>query len=497
MLRASWTESEPGATTLLLFACGVLLLVAVLSSRASRRTGLPVGLLFLAVGMAAGAPGLGGVVFHDYRVALRLGTLALTLILFDGGLNTSLSNMRRALWPASALATVGVVVTATLGALAARLLRFSWPEALLLGAVASSTDAAAVFSALRSSGLQLQKRVALTLEFEAGFNDPLAVLLTMAVIKMLSNGGHIGWSVLVGVPLQLGIGVLGGVAVGGLGRWILARVSFNAAGLYPVLTTAIALLAYAVPSLLNGSGFLAVYLAGVIVGNGPLPYRVGLQHVHDAFAWFGQVVMFLLLGLLVTPSMLVSVASASLALGLLLAFVARPVAVTLCLLPFRFSAREIVYVAWVGLRGAVPIVLATIPVLAHTPGAQRLFHVVFFVVVLSTIVPGATVRWATRALALESKGPPPPPAMIQITSTTVLQGVVMSFFIDRASAVCDARISEIPFPEGTSALLVIRDRQLIAARGSTVLEVGDHVYVFCRPDDRPLIYLLFGAEEQE
>lgn len=490
---------ELSAATILLLGAGGLLLVSVLFSRTSRRTGLPVTLLFLGVGMVAGLREIGGYQFGDFRAALRLGMLALALILFDGGLNTTLDSVRAGLWPAVVLATVGVALTAAIAGLGAHVFGFPWAEALLIGAVVSSTDAAAVFSALRSSGLRLRRRVGSTLELESGLNDPMAMLLTVALIGLVGDGGlgQPAWKVAAGVLLQLAIGAVTGILVGMAGRWVLGRVHLSAAGLYPVMTVGIALSAFGVAGLLHGSGFLSVYLAGVIIGNGPIRYRTGLLHAHDALAWLSQVSMFLLLGLLVDADRLPSVALEGLGLGLVLAFVARPLAVIACVLPFRFRRGELVYIAWIGLRGAVPIILATLPVLAGTPGARRLFDVVFFIVVVSTVVPGATVRWLTRRLRLESRAPPPPPAVLEITSTSILKGEVMSFFIEPASTVAGATIADLPFPEASSALLIVRGSELVAARGPTVIQPGDHIYVFVRPEDRRLMLLLFGAEEHD
>jgi len=248
--------------------------------------------------------------------------------------------MRPAMAPAAVLATVGVVGTALVVALGGRLVGFTWPGALLLGAVVSSTDAAAVFSVLRGSNLQLRRRVAATLELESGLNDPLAVILTATMTQVVATGESPGWGLLATIPLQLGVGAVGGTAIGFAGRWLLARARLPAGGLYAVLTLALALLAFSLPTLLLGSGFLAVYVAGVVLGHGSLPYRSGLLRFHDALAWLAQVTMFLVLGLLVFPSQLIDAAGVGLSVALLLILVARPVVVVLCLLPFGFPLRE-------------------------------------------------------------------------------------------------------------------------------------------------------------
>jgi potassium/hydrogen antiporter len=355
-----------------------------------------------------------------------------------------------------------------------------------------------VFAIPLTSGLQLKKRVALTLELESGLNDPMAVILTTALAGALSGQAPLRWQTFViETPLLVTVGAGTGIGIGYGARWLFSRARLSVAGLYPVLSVGVALLAFAVPSLMRGSGLLAVYLAAFVLGNGPLPYRTGLVRVHDAAAWFGQVGMFLILGLLIRPAELVAVAGAGVGIGLWLTLVARPIAVALCLLPFRYPAREIVYVGWAGLRGAVPIVLALYPVIVGVEGARQVFTVVFFIAVVNSLVPGATLRWVTRRMGLEARSPPSPHAVLEITSTQALSEEVMSFYIQPASAVCGSAIADLPFPPGAAALLIVRGQELVAPKGPTVLASGDHVYVFSRPEDKALVHLLFGREEQE
>jgi len=487
---------EPLPIAVALLVMGVLLGVSAVASRATGRLGVPFLLLFLLVGVLAGSEGIGRIPFEDYRLTFRVGTVALVLILFDGGLNTALSSIRRVLAPAGLLATIGVAGTAALTALGARALGLPWAESLLLGAIVSSTDAAAVFSVLRGAGIQVRPRVAHLLELESGVNDPMAVILTLAVTQALVSGEGTSFRILWEIAVQLAVGLGGGLAIGYGGRWLLGKVRLAASGLYPVLTLALAFFAFGAPTLLWGSGFVAVYVAAVVLGNGPLPYLAGLRRVHDAMAWFSQVAMFLLLGLLAFPSRLASVAGPGLALGLLLAFVARPLVVAACLAPFRFPAREVAFVAWVGLRGAVPIMLATFPVFAGVAGAGHVFDLVFFVVVVSALVQGTSIRWLARRLELEVAGPPPPRAMLEIMSAQRLAGEVVSFYVEPASAVAGSRISDLPIPEGSAVMLVVRGRDLVAARGRTILQPGDHVYVFAPPVEKPFVQLLFGRQEE-
>lgn len=488
--------SEPFPTAWLLVVLGLLLGTSALLSRTSVRFQIPVFLLFLGLGMLAGSEGPGGIAFEDYRLSFRLGTIALVLILFDGGLNTPREALRRRAWPASVLATVGVAGTTALLAVGARLLGFSWAEALLLGAVVSSTDAAAVFSVLRGSGLRLKSRVGTTLESESGLNDPMAVILTMELTRGLMEGRLPGAGILLDILLQLLIGGVLGIAAGYAGRFLLRWSRLPAGGLYPVLTLAVAFLAFGLPTVLNGSGFLAVYLAAVVLGHGDVPYRSGLVRFHDAAAWCGQVTMFLVLGLLVFPSRLLEVAGTGLILGLVLAVFARPLVVAPILLLFRYPLREVTFISWVGLRGAVPIILATFPVLERVSGAERLFDVVFFMVVASALVPGGTVAWLARRMGLAAEEVPPARAVLEITSTQVMEGEVASFYVDPALPVAGAAIADIPFPPRAAVMLIVRGSELVAPRGDVTFQPGDHVHLFCRKEDRPFIELLFGRPEE-
>ena len=487
--------TEPIYTALLLTTFGLLLGVSILFSRASERIGVPVALVFLAIGMIAGRDGF-GIVFENYAFAFRLGTAALVLILWDGGLNTPVTAVRRAISAAGLLATVGVAGTALIVAGTAHALGFAWPPALLLGAIVSSTDAAAVFAVLRGSGIQLKRRVGLTLEVESGINDPMAVILTVLLTANLINPGEIDyWMVPVTIIREIAIGTAVGAGVGFGGRKLLARYRLPAAGLYPALTLSLAFLAYGVATLAHGSGFLAVYLAAVLIGNGSLPYRASLLRVHDAMAWLSQIGMFLVLGLLVTPSELPGVAAVGTVLALVLAVVARPLVVAVCLAPFHYTKRDVMYVGWVGLRGAVPIILALFPVLAGAPGAANLFNVVFFIVVVNAILPGGTVPWVTKKLGLQSREPPAPGATLEIESRGPLHGELLSFYIEDLLAVTGVPVADLPFPNGAAATLIVRGNDLIAPKGDTVFQPGDHVYVLCRKEDRPMIYLMFGRPE--
>lgn len=488
---------ELTSIALLLATFGLLMIVSVLGSRSLERLGVPVVLLFLLLGMLGGSEGVGKIAFEDYELAFRIGTTALVLILFDAGFNTRLDSIRESIGPAAVLATVGVAATAGLVTGFGRWLGLGWSEALLIGAVVSSTDAATVFAVLRGGSIRLRRRVGTTLELESGINDPMAVILTLAVTEAVSGARQPGWIMVAGVVTQMAIGLAAGLLLGMGARALLQRIRLSTAGLYAVLTPALAFAAFGLASLARGSGFLAVYVIAVVMGNSKLPYQSGLRRIHDAIAWLSQIGMFLTLGLLVFPSQLLPAAAAGLAIGVFLAFVARPLVSIACLPPFGFSLRETVYVGWVGLRGAVPIILATFPVLAGVPDGQRIFHIVFFVVAVNALIPGSTIRAATRWLGVAAAEEPKPLAALEINSARVLRDELMSFFVSPQLAVCDAPLSQIPFPAESAAILIVRGEELVAARGGTQLRAGDHVYVFCRPEDRPFIELLFGRAQGE
>jgi cell volume regulation protein A len=489
------TTLEPEATAVFLLVLGVLTTLSVLFSRQIDRLGVPIVLLFLVLGMLGGSEGFGQIAFEDYGFALRVGTIYLVLILFDGGMNTRWPAVKRVALAAGLLATVGVILTAGLVSLCGRALGLTWTEALLLGAVVSSTDAAAVLAVLRGGRLHLQPRVGNTLEVESCVNDPMAMILTVIMIQVATSPEAVGWTLVWEVPWQLAVGAATGVGLGYVGLRMLRKTRPPTVGLYPALTLGIAFLSFGVATLLGGSGLLSVYATALVLGNSALPYHSGLARVHESLAWLSQVALFLMLGLLVFPSQLLPVAGVGLATALFLALVARPLAVTLCLLPLHFSQREIAYIGWIGLRGAVPIILGVLPVLAQVPHAERVFNIVFFIVVVSTILPGATIRTVTRRLRLGVAHNPSPDAILEINSAHPLNAEIASFLIEPAAAVCGASLSQIHLPQEAAVSLIVRGDELVAARGHAVLMPGDHVYVFFPPADRRYIELLFGRAE--
>ncbi|HEX6559566.1 MAG TPA: potassium/proton antiporter, partial [Longimicrobiales bacterium] len=443
--------TEPQATATLLTTFAVLLAVSALFGRGFERLGVPVVLAFLAIGVLAGYHSLGDLHFSDYHFAFRVGVIALVLILFDGGLNTPYRSLRGVFFPAVTLATVGVIITAVGVSLIARLVGLSWNQALLLGAVVSSTDAAAVFSVLRGSRVQLKHRVATALEVESGINDPVAILLTIAITDLIVSGHEARPLMLAGMMVfELIAGVVAGIAVARTGRLLLSKYRPPTGGLVAVVTLSLALLAFGLGSLVHGSGFVAVYAAAVTLGNGPIPMRASVVRFHDALGWLSQITMFLLLGLLANPQRVAMQIPTGVLIALALALLVRPITALVCLLPFRFGLRESLYVGWVGLRGAVPIVLAIYPLLAGVDGARFVFDLVFVIVIFNALIPGSTVRLATRLFKLESSASPPPRAVLQIEAAQPLDAELLSFYISPSLAVAGAALADLPFPEGAA-----------------------------------------------
>jgi potassium/hydrogen antiporter len=478
----------------LILAAGVLIVLGIASTRLWSRAGMPVLVLFIFLGMLAGSEGIGGIAFENYEIAHGVATVALALILFDGGLQTPFGAFRRAWRPAVSLATVGVLITAAItGAAAAAILGVSPLYGILLGSIVGSTDAAAVFSILRSRGLHLEERVSATLEVESGSNDPMAIFLTIGILELIQRPEHPPAALLGFFALQMGVGLFAGYASGRLTVLLVNRVDLDAAGLYPVLVTGCGLLAYGVAASLGGSGFLAVYVAGVLVGNSRIVFQRGVFVFHDAGAWMAQTVMFILLGLLSFPSALIEVASEGLLIALVLTLVARPAAVGIALLPFRFRWRELVFLSWVGLKGAVPIILATYPLLVGIPEGILFFNVVFFVVLISALTQGWSLPWFAAKLGIQGPRRPERPVTLEITSLKHVDADIVEYTITPESRVLGRKISEIAFPDGAVVALIARDWSVIPPRGSTRLHEDDHVFLVVKPEARATMDRLFAG----
>jgi cell volume regulation protein A len=463
---------------LIVLVGALLLLLGVLASRASHRLGIPALLVFLAIGMLAGSDGPGGIYFDDHWLAQFLGSVALAYILFAGGLDTSWGTVRP-VWKQSALlSTLGVVLTAVLvGAFAHLILEFSLLHSLLLGAIVSSTDAAAVFSILRSREVRLRGNLEPLLELESGSNDPMAVFLTIGFTRLLSDSDASLETLLIQFVIQFVVGGLIGFGAGKLMVWLINNLRLHAEGLYPVLSFANVLLVFGVAGMLGGNGFLAVYLAGITLGNHSFLHRRSLSRFHDGLAWLMQIVMFLVLGLLVFPSHLIAIAIPGIAVAMFLIVVARPLSVMLTLLPFSMPIAERAMVAWVGLRGAVPIVLATFPLLAGVPHAQTLFDLVFFVVLTSVLIQGTTIPTVARWLGVDVVGLIRAETLIHEEFVDRCGGELSEITLDKDAPAVGRRIVELDLPPEALVVLIKRDGTFIIPRGSVALEAGDRVLV--------------------
>lgn len=475
----------------LILTGAVLLLAGIISSKFSARLGVPVLVVFLGVGMLAGSEGVGGIVFTSYALAHGVGTLALALILFDGGLHTPMHAVRSAWKPALSLATVGVLVSAAVtGAFAAWLLHLSPLGGFLLGSIVGSTDAAAIFAVLRTQAVR--PRLASVLEVESGFNDPMAVFLTVGVLEVILGRVPLGPELLGHFVAQMGVGTIVGIGAGRLAAWLANRIELEAAGLYPLLAAACGLLAFGAAASVEGSGFLAVYLAGIVLGNRRTVARNAVLSFHDGMAWLAQIAMFVMLGLVSSPSRLLSAAGPGLAVALALLLLARPVAVVVSLLPFRLPLRELAFLSWAGVRGAVPIILSTYPLLFGLPQGERIFDVVFFAVVVSTLLQGTTLPWVARVLGVSVPPEPKPPLSLEITSLHDVDGDIVRFAVGPDSRAAGRRVRELALPETAVVALVTRGDRMIPARGSTALAPGDHVFVVLRPSARTAVERVFG-----
>ncbi|MFW6043922.1 MAG: potassium/proton antiporter [Marinilabiliaceae bacterium] len=456
-----------------------LLFLSVIAGKTSFKFGIPTLVLFLATGMLAGSEGLGGIHFDDPGLARFIGVVSLNFILFSGGLDTNWKTVRPVLWQGVTLSTLGVLLTAvSLGIFVWYITDFTLYEGLLLGAIVSSTDAAAVFSILRSKKLKLKSNLRPLLELESGSNDPMAFVLTIAFLELVTHPGQGLLSVLPLFVMQMGIGGLLGFLSGRVSRFVINKIELDFYGLYPALVIALMFITFSVTDVLNGNGFLAVYICAVYLGNQELIHKKTILQVFEGLAWLMQIVLFLTLGLLVFPSEVVPIIGIGLLVSLFLIFIARPLSVMISLMPFRMKLRRRLYISWVGLRGAVPIVFATYPLLAGIEKAGMIFNIVFFVSLTSVLLQGTTLtvvaRWLNVVLPDNVK---PRKGNFEILMSEEAKNMVREIKIPVSSMAANRRIVDLKFPKSTIIAMIKRDNQYITPNGSTVLKEGDNLVV--------------------
>ncbi len=467
---------------LALLLVGAVLTASIVVALGAARTGLPLLVGFLALGMLLGSDGPGGIYFDDAELARAVGVVALAAILFEGGLSTSWRRLRLVAAPAALLSTVGVIISALVTGLGARVLfDLTWLEAVLLGAVVASTDAAAVFATLRFT--QLRRRLARTLEAESGGNDPMAVALTIGLIAWIEDEDSGFGELALLVARQLTLGLVVGVLLGAAATWAFARLPPSIGAFAPVASVAAACLSFGAADAIGGSGFLAVYLVGLAVGSTPFRYRSQLVAFHGGLAFLAQVVLFVVLGLLVFPSDLPGVALPALALAGLLSLIARPLAVWVSTALNDFSVRERLLLGWAGLRGAVPIVLATFVLSSEVASRDTIFNAVFFVVLVSTLLQTTTLEWVAGRLALISPAPAAVEAPLRVDESSALD--LVDFLVAPDHAIASAAVREVGLPRNAIIAVVVRGDAAIPPRGSTTIASGDRLFILVPHTQRP------------
>ncbi|MCE1200563.1 MAG: potassium/proton antiporter [Bacteroidia bacterium] len=462
----------------ILFVSSVLLLISLLAANRAFRYGIPTLLLFLAVGMLAGSEGIGGIYFDSPVLAQFIGVVSLNFILFSGGLDTRWKAIQPVMWQGVVLSTAGVFVTAfSLGLFIYWLTNLSLIESLLLGSIVSSTDAAAVFSILRGKNLRLRGRLRPLLELESGSNDPMAYVLTISFLSLLVNQDQSAGRQVLLFLQQMALGALAGYLSGRYGRLLINKMQLGFEGLYPALTVALMLLVFSLTSIAGGNGFLAIYITAVMLANAELIHKNTIIKVFDGLAWIMQIVLFLTLGLLVFPSHIVPVLGIGILIALFQIIVSRPIGVFLSLLPFRMPLREIGFTSWVGLRGAVPIVFATYPLIAGIDKSDLIFNIVFAISVVSVLLQGTTIPFAARLFGVTENEAQSGPQNLSDIFDEETKTCMKEFVIPTGSTASGKKLLELNFPENALIAMIKRDGTYLIPGGNTTVKEGDIVVV--------------------
>lgn len=467
----------------ILFGIAILLIISVLASKVSNRLSVPALAIFLFIGVLAGSEGIGGIYFDDPLAAQSLGIIALVFILFSGGLDTPVGEVRPILFRGLLLSTVGVWITAVVVAgFVMTALDFTLTEAMLMGAIVASTDAAAVFSILRAQKISFKGETIPLLELESGSNDPMAIFLTIGAIELIRQPDMPFSDLALIFVQQMSLGLLLGFVVGIVAARAINRLRLSADGLYPVFTVALVLLAYALTTGLGGSGFLAVYIMGLVMSAHKFVHKNSLARFHDAIAWLMQISMFLVLGLLVFPSQLEPIALTGILIALVLMFVARPLSVFIVLLFSKFDVRDKLMISWVGLRGATPIVLATFPLLAGIPQSDLIFNIVFFVVVVSILLQGSTLIPVARLLGITRPYVFRPLYPFELVTNTDIRNEMVEIPVRVGSPAVNRQIVNLGLPPDSLIVLISRAGEILVPNGNTIIQEEDTLLVLADKD---------------
>ena len=463
--------------TIVIIVASVLLFVSVFASKTAIRTGLPKLALFLLIGMLAGSDGIGNISFDNYNSAQFLGIIALCFILYSGGLDTRFNQIKPIARQGVVLATLGVLLTAIgLGAFVHWVTDFGWLESLLLGSIVSSTDAAAVFAVFKSRNTGLKRNLRPLLELESGSNDPMAYFLVVTFISLIKHPETSIWAMIPIFVKGMTFGIAMGFLIGKLTVRVINRINLSVEGLYPVLTIAMMLFSYSFTELIGGNGFLAIYISGLIVGNSNFIHKRSLLKFYDGFSWLMQIAMFLILGLFVFPSQMAPIVGIGLLISVFLMLVVRPLAMTLCLLPFKMRLKDTTFVSWVGLKGAVPIIFATYPMVEKIPNADVIFHIVFFITLTSLLLQGTTLFTTAKWLNLAIPEEKTKKTLLEIDSDSI-KSVLEEIVVNPDFRCVNQAIVDLQLPQTALVVMIERDDKYFTPNGSTIIEANDRLTI--------------------